>query len=461
MKTITDIERDIAAIKFHLNKLGNSVTTNESVNYYEGNHTMINNRKMEFVHEGKLKEDVFKSNTKISKNDYRTIVDQLTSYLLGKEPSITDVDKKIIEEFPLKKAWRVAKKALKQCQIQKVAWVQPYINKKGKIDFVVRKKSDNIIPIYTQDAEEELEYIILYYDVDILVNGKIETVAKIEYWDKEQVTYYKSKDKKITLWDIDEYVKINPKPHIYTALKFPGGQEKQAKPNNWGKVPFIPLWFNDEQQTALEMIGREKIDALDYLLSDGCNNFLDMADVIYILKDYIGDPEEALFNLKTKRAAAVGEKGNVDSVSNEIPMESRKMMIEIMKAAIYEDGMGVDLSNLTGGSLTNVLIEAYFEMLNMKANNVAEFVEELYTEMLNYVNIKVNNFENDIQMQEPSITFNKTIIVNQIEYMEIANASMGAISDETRWANDPRVDDPLKEAERVLKEDGGSDGYSQ
>jgi len=460
-KDLKVIEDEIAAIKFQMRKIKSSISTNESKKYYQGENTAINSRKMQFVHDGKLVEDVFKANTKVVKNDYRTIVDQLTSYLLGKQPTITDVDDSILKEFPLKKAWEVSKKALKQCQIQRVAWVQPFINKKGKIDFSVRKHSDNIIPIYSFGAEEELEQIILYYDVDIIEGGQVKTVTRIEYWDKETVTYYKQENNNIKFWVVDEYITTNPQPHIYSAISFPNGQEKQTDKNTWGEVPFIPIWFNDEQQTALEMIGKNKIDALDFLLSDGCNNFLDMADIIYVLKDYIGDPSEALFNLKTKRGAAVGEKGSVEAVKNEIPMESRETMIGIMKAAIYEDGMGVDLSNLSGGSLTNVLIEAYFEMLNMKANNISGSIENLYIKMLYFTALKLNKFKEPKEEKEPTVTFNKTIIVNQVEYMEIANKSDGSISDHTRWKFDPRVEDPEKEAELVLKEGGGVDGYTE
>lgn len=208
------------------------------------------------------------------------------------------------------------------------------------------------------------------------------------------------------------------------------------------------------------MIGKSKVDALDYLFSDGVNNLLDMADVIYILKDYIGQPEEALFNLKTKRAAVVGGEGDVKSLTTDIPIEARKEMITLIKEAIYTDGMGLDLSNLTGGSLTNEVLEAYFELLNMKSNNVSPEIEKLYTELLTFVDIKQKDYpkqKNYKGITEPTITFNKSVIINEIEYINAANTSAGFISDETRWSWDPRVDDPKKEAERVERENQGLD----
>lgn len=455
-KSLEQIQKEIEAIKINLEKLDSVCSVENSIKYYSNNHTAINSRRMEFVHEGKLHEDVFKANTKITKNDYRTIVDQLTSYLLGKQPTITNVDDSIVDKFPLKKAWSIVKKALKKCQIQKVAWIQPYINSKNEVAFALRERSDNILPIYSYGPEKELIAIILYYDIDILDGGEIKTITRYEYWDKEEVTYYKQENDVISFWECDDEITRNPQSHVYTSVDYPNGKSVIKGKNKWGKVPFIPLWFNEENQTALELIGKEKIDALDFLLSDGCNNFLDMADVIYVLRDYIGDPSEALFNLKTKRGAAVGGKGDISTVNNEIPMESRQLMIKIIKQAIYEDGMSPDLSNLMGSNITNVLIESMFETLDMKANNIASEIELVYNEMLSYIYIKENNFdikEGSRQMKEANIKFNKTMIVNEIEYINASTTSDGSVSDETRWSYDPRVDDPEKEADRIKAEE--------
>lgn len=458
-KTLQQIENEINAIKLNMQTFKGNQGIQTSIDYYRGDHTKINSRKMEYVHDGKLVEDMFKANAKCKMNDYRTIVDQLQSYLLGKEPSLSDVDEDILEELPSKKAWAVAKKALKRCQIQRIAWVQPYIDSDTQnVTFMLNERSDSIIPIYSDDISKKLAAVIKFYDIDVLVNEKVETVTKIEYWDTETVTYYKSDKDKISFWEPDVIVRMNPEPHIYSELNYTNGTVKTVSENKWGRVPFIPVQFNDEYQTALEMVGKDKIDALDFMLSDGVNNFLDMADVIYILKDYIGKPEEALFNLKTKRAAVVGGDGNVDSLTSEIPMDQREKIIKLLKQAIYQDGMAVDLSNLTGGSITNVLIQAYFELLDMKANNVSDQIEYLYHQMLMYVDIKQQDFSESYNMlPEPTVKFDKTIIVNEIEYINAANTSSGFISDKTRWEYDPRVSDPAKEAEQVELESGGID----
>jgi hypothetical protein len=60
-------------------------------------------------------------------------------------------------------------------------------------------------------------------------------------------------------------------------------------------------------------------------------------------------------------------------------------------------------------------------------------------------------------LPEPTVKFDKTIIVNEIEYINAANTSSGFISDKTRWEYDPRVSDPAKEAEQVELESGGID----
>ncbi len=422
--------------------------------YYRGENIKINERSMNFITDGEIFEDFYKANEKIAKNDYRTIVDQLTGYLLGNQPVIEGVQENVFKTLPEKNMWEVGKKALKQCQIQKVAWVQPYI-KEGKLKFAVHKHSENIIPIYVDTIDNELEKVIYHYNVDIVVDEEVESVMHAEVWDKENVTYYYNiNDDGWELIDVkrtDNELSVNPVPHVTDIVEYSSGQKTVKKSNSWGRVPFIPLWFNEEEQTMLEVIGQSKIDALDFLLSDGCNNFLDLADAMYILEGYNGDVSEALINLKNKKIAAVGDGGGVKQLTNEIPMDSREKMINLVKQAIYSDGRGVDMDSLKGGSLTNVVIKAWFSALDLKADNVKSSVEELYGQLIEYAHIYTNKF-NGTDIEDYTVIFDKSMIMNVDDSIKSSNESVGNISEFTRLANDPRVNDPGEEIERMNSE---------
>ena len=44
------------------------------------------------------------------------------------------------------------------------------------------------------------------------------------------------------------------------------------------------------------------------------------------------------------------------------------------------------------------------------------------------------------------------MIMNEVELATLANESIGSLSEETRLANDPRVDNPTKEIEKMETE---------
>lgn len=428
-----------------------------SKKYYKGENEAILNRKMQFVADGALMEDVYKANQKTVVNDYKTIVDQCTSYLLGKEPVISELNEDLMNDIPKKKLWEVSKKALKNSQVQSIAWAQAYI-KKGKLEFMIHKNSENIIPIYKNSIDDELEKILYYYTVNKVINRKIKEILQVEVWTEEDVTYYNNIENKWVIVDSrldNNDLNMNPMPHVVGSVSYENGTNKITKANSWGRVPFIPLKFNEEKQTVLQVIGKTNVDALDFLMSDGCNNFLDMAEAIYILENYNGDVSEALVNLKTKKAAAVGEGGGVKQLVNEIPMESRKTMIQLIKNVIYTNGQGIDLNGLRGGSLTNVVIKAWFAAIDLKVDNVIPSLNQFYTDLIEFVAIFNNDFKS-VDIGEPTIAYNKSLIINVDDAIKSSNESVGNISNETRLANDPRVDDPKKEIERMNAEEVGT-----
>ncbi len=133
-------------------------------------------------------------------------------------------------------------------------------------------------------------------------------------------------------------------------------------------------------------------------------------------------------------------------------MVSRKSMIDLLKGVIYSNGQGIDLNGLKGGSLTNVVIKAWFAALDLKADNIISELEAFYNELITYASIFANGYKKTT-VQEPTITFNKSLIINMSEDIKSANESVGNISEETRLANDPRVSDPKEEIERMQAEE--------
>ena len=58
----------------------------------------------------------------------------------------------------------------------------------------------------------------------------------------------------------------------------------------------------------------------------------------------------------------------------------------------------------------------------------------------------------DVDPKEIGFTFNKSILINEFETVQMLQLSKGLISDETIVENHPRVDDPQKELERMKQD---------
>lgn len=64
------------------------------------------------------------------------------------------------------------------------------------------------------------------------------------------------------------------------------------------------------------------------------------------------------------------------------PHEGREVLLDRLRADLYEDAMALDTKNIAGGAITATQIEASYEPLNSKADdleyNVTEFIEQIF-----------------------------------------------------------------------------------
>ncbi len=425
--------------------------------YYKGENTAIAGREMQYINaDGKLETDIYKSNVKTSLNDFRKIVKQLVGYLLGKAPSLeTDV----FDDFTEDELHLLLRDMLIKSQVDKVAWARPYINSIDELQFAIYG-SDSIIPVYDDTVEDLLMGVIYFYSV---TEEDDKQTLYAEYWTDKLVYKYirpNGQDNYRTMTaEDDAKLVVNPHAHMKNDVKFANGDVKVQEGESFGMIPFIPLQYDSDGLGMLDIIGKDKIDALDFLLADGVNNFLDMADVITIVKNFAGDNmSELLENIKVKKVIGVGDGGGVETTTNEIPMEARKEMIGILKNAIYTDGDGVDIDSLTagGGTITNVFIKAMFTNLDLKA----DFIAPTITKFINKVGYCIAQNEGKA-FEKIKVTYNKSMIANEVELLNANKDQVGKVSELTRLSNNPYVTNPEEEEKALALESGGYDDFSE
>lgn len=430
------------------------------VQYYKSNNTNIKNRKFSYYcgnshNSGQnfdntydyQAEDNYRANNKIANGFLKVLIDQKINYSLSQPLVLKGVDN-IVKLFDVNKLIRkVAKEASKKA----VEWVHPYINREGKLK-IVNVSGQEIIPIYDNSFDAELLQIIRYYTIKVQEGNEKKDRYKVELWDKDKVTYYMQDQ--AGKYHFDSLVDPNPAPH-WQEVTIQLGQPIKTIPHGWGKVPFVPLWNNEEHTNDLEQV-KAHIDIYDIIESDFANNIEDLQDAVIKLKNYGGITEnmnEFINYLKKYKVLPLDAEGDAEYMTTEIPVVARQTMLQILRDNIFEFGQGVDVTKTGDGNVTNVVIKNRYAALDLKANDtearVKEFIEELFWFCNEYLRL-TGQQQDDLTKME--ITFNRAMIINAKEIIDSVVASKGIISDRTAISNHPWVDDVDAELKQVTKE---------
>lgn len=370
---------------------------------------------------GKVK-DVYRNNTRIASSFFQLLVDQKVSYCLSKDIIIKDIS------IPFDVNDEIDSTA-EEASIKSVGWCHIYADKEGLIKLKTIN-SEEIIEIDDGTIEKNVAYVIRIYEL--------------------------SDEKFAELWDENyKYIYKLDKDNIYKY------QEEYTHLDNgvsWGIIPFIPLYNNRKRTNDLLRI-KCLIDAYDTVISDFANNFIDFQELILFIKNYNENvsteqaAKELMEWLKKYKIVSVRQDGALDIISKEVPYQARGEFLIILKKLIYSFGQGVDIDELKGSSLTNVVVKAYFASLDIKANKFIKQCKKFIKELLKFAN-RYNEMKSQqtFDINKAEIIFNKSIIINEKEVIEGIAAAGEFTSLETQVANNPIVENSEEEMKKI-KED--------
>lgn len=406
------------------------------LDYYNGRHDIEDYRLFYFNNEGNLVEEKNRSNVRIAHQYFTELVDQKVQYLLS-NPVEVRTEQEGLQEYLdeyLNEDFRLVLQELVEGASQKS---QEYVfwqtDKANRLRF---KTADalKIIPIY--DAFYNIDQVIYYYDDEITQDGKRKTITKIQLWTKDEVFYFAHIDGQAL--KLDDSEALNPRPHIMAK------KEGNALGKGYGRVPFICLKNNRQGTNDLQPI-KALIDDYDMMACALSNNLADFDHPIYAVRGFSGDDLNGLVtNLKTKKTVGVGEKGGIDVVTTQIPVDARKAKLEIDKEAIYKFGMGFDSSQTGDGNVTNVVIKSRYSLLDLKCNKIEARLRVVIKEMLELIVDNINQMHSkSYDPSELTITITRDVMANEVD-----NANMAKTEAETKQimiANimtaAPRLDD--------------------
>lgn len=395
--------------------------------YYKQENIEIMKRVKRIRLKNRTIDDPFEANHKIASGYMKRLIKQKLNFSINDFMSLTS-DTQDIKRIT-NDLGRDFKKKLKEygkeaSKTGRASWL-PYI-KDEKFKYKLLKSTQTIL-----EKDDDLILYAIVFDSE-----------KAELFTPNSYTKFKKEDNKYII-DGDSVPNVVKKITVDNRIV-------KEEAGTWNRTPVTLSFNNSDKETDLQPIKRY-IDVYDIVNSDFANNLDEFQDIYWILENFEGEGiEDFLEQVKLYKVLKVGEGGRAKPETIEIPVEARKVMLEITENNIYKDGFGFNSDKIGDGNITNVVIRSRYENLNMKANEFEEEMREGIYQLLDFLNkyYEITN-QDKINPDEIEINFDRTLIVNDLEYSTLANESKGFLSEQTRLKNDPRVTDVEKEIERI------------
>ncbi len=398
----TFIDNDRASTKKKLAEMG--------LRYYEADHDIRNFRIFFIDGEGKIQEDKFKSNIKISHPFFTELVDQEVQYMLsGKDGFVKSDNPELQAELDAyfnenEDFTSELYEVLTGCVAKGFEYMYAYKNAEGKTAFQCAD-SIGVVEVRAKETDDGCEYVIYWYVDKIGKDNK--QIKRIQVMDSKQTYFYcQEDDGKIVK---DESVEVNPRPHV---LYQKDGDDSYYY-EDFGFIPFFRLDNCKKQFSGLKPI-KHLIDDYDLMSCGLSNNIQDTNEALYVVKGFQGDNlDELMQNIKAKKHIGVDEDGGVEIRTIDIPYEARQTKLELDEKNIYRFGMGFNSAQLGDGNITNVVIKSRYSLLDLKCNKLEIRLKQFMRKLLKVVLAEINDLNGtDYQQKDVYFNFEREVMTN-------------------------------------------------
>lgn len=445
--------------------------------YYDGGHDILQHdfqkslvyddaeTASEINHSGHLIVNENNSDHHNVHNIYQQQVDQKTAYIVGKPPSVTVEG---AEDHPELKAFEDAVTAVTSdeefadtlneyvvgASNKGVEWLHIYYDQTGNLRYVITP-AEEIIPFYDSAYQKELVELIRYYSIAVIVNGKETLRKKIEWWTKENVTYYEESESGEYI--LDSARSPNPAAHWY-RITTTNGLITRREPHGWGRVPFIPLYNNGRHMSDLTRI-KALQDAYNLISSASTNNQIDLVELYWIVQGYGGETAKSIQRkLQMNKAVSISDpQGKVSAEQVTLGVQERLAWLDMLRSDMYSLGMAIDTTaDKFATAPSGIALKFLYTPLDQKVNMLVIKLKRALKEFMWFVTQDINlkqGAEYDSALIRVDV--NKTVITNDAETVTMIQQSQGIVPDTILLAKHPFVDDvnqALKDLEKQREE---------
>ena len=403
VKEFIDKDRDENARKIKLHE------------YYKGRHKIMQ----------RAYEDPSKPNNKVVNPYANYITTLMTGYFIGEPVQYTSPDEAALEQYKEVMAFNdepsVNKEIAKWQSICGEGFEIVYIDKDGNTRFKALP-AIGMIPIYNDDLEETLTYVIRYwqsYDIEHDQN-----IDYVEVYSPIEIIKYKR--------DVGGMLHIiEQKYHVF------------------GQVPITPYYNNAEGQGDFETVISE-IDAYDSLESDSINDADFFADCYLTLSGMEGTTAEDIADMKANRVLVFPEGGEASWLTKQIndtwvENEKERLDQDIHKFSFCPPMTDENFAANASGVAMKYKLMGLENKVGVKENEFEKGLRRRI-ELIYGIMRKVSG---DMAYLDINIVFTRNLPQDLAASVDTVVKLDGVISDETRLALLPLDIDAKEELEKV------------
>ncbi len=406
----------------------------EDKQYYAGR----NRIKRRGVNKVADKDPLRNADNRIAHNFHEIIVNEKAAYMLtypvqfdaGSKRLNDDIRRVLGDDFECD-AQRLCVEA---CNAGR-AWLHCWMDAAGRLQYAP-VDAEQVIPVYKDSLKRELRAVYRYYQEELENGG---TAIYFEHWT----------DSEFTTYILDGSLEIPS--HRFRA-------EPLTVQHKLGRVPFIEF-RNNHMGTGDLVRYKGLIDLYDIVISGFANDLEDIQQIIYIIENYGGaNLKEFLTDLKRYKAIKTNPQsgsGGVKTLQIEIPVEARKVLLDIVKKQIYESGQALQQDVESVGNASGVALKFFYRKLELKAGLTETEFRRGFGELVRVI-LRYLHEDDALPVKQ---TWTRNAISNDLETAQIAQMSAGIVSMKTIWENHPWVDNADEEEKRVQQETGERDEY--
>ncbi len=415
--------------------------------YYSGEQDILSRRRTAIGENGQLQPVENLPNNRVIDNQYAKLVNQKANYLLG-QPFVLECENKqyleLLRQALDRRFMRTLKNAGKMALCGGIAWLYPYFDGEGKLAFRLFPAYE-MLPFWQDSEHNTLSWAVRFYQVWDLSNGRRELQDKVEVYSLQGVQRY--------IWQGGS---LKPDKASLERLSY---VQSDVGAFNWQRLPLIALKYNESESPLLRRV-KSLQDGINVMLSDFENNMQeDARNTILVIKNYDGtNLGEFRRNLAAYGAVKVrydGEtKGGVETLEVKVNAENYKVILELFKKALIENGMGFDAKDdRLSGNPNQMNIQSMYSDIDLDANDMETELQAAFADILWFVNVYLANTGlGDFFNEQVNVIFNRDMLMDESSIIANCRQSVGILSDETIIGQHPWVDDVQQELERLAKQ---------